>query len=76
MEINSELSMYKDGLTSFRVGIQILIITSTLEVRKGGLITSAVSFCKIKTFYILNVLHFTLVNCFSSILSYGPDPHA
>jgi len=76
-EINSALSMYEDGLTLVRVRIQILIITSTSEVTKGGLIISAVSCCKIKyIFYILDVLHLTLVYCFSSILAYRPDLHA
>jgi hypothetical protein len=69
--------MYEDGLTLVRVKIQSLIITSTSEVTKGGLIISAVSYCKIKyIFYILDVLHLTLVDCFSSILAYRPDLHA
>jgi len=69
--------MYENGLTLVRVRIQILIITSTSEVTKGGLIISVVSCCKIKyIFYVLNVLHLTLVCCFSSILAYRPDLHA
>lgn len=69
--------MYEDGLTLVRVRIQILIITSILEVTKGGLFISAVSCCKIKyIFYILDVLYLTLVYCCSSILAYRPDLHA
>jgi hypothetical protein len=77
VEMNSGLFMYKNDITLVRVRIQILTITSISEVRKGWLIISAVSCCKIKyIFYILNVLHLTLVYCFSSILAFRPNQHA